>query len=111
MTKRRNSIDDGTPRSARVQQVIDDCIDRRAAGEAVSDDSLIVAHADLMPELAEALQALEKAKKSGVQLIRFGKIKSTRDAHGLAHPPELIAFLKDVPVVGYADARALSNKF
>ncbi|PQJ27242.1 beta-galactosidase [Rubritalea profundi] len=60
---------------------------------------------------AEALQALEKAKKSGVQLIRFGKIKTTRDAHGLAHPPELIAFLKEVPVVAYADARALSNQF
>jgi hypothetical protein len=60
---------------------------------------------------AEALKALGKAKKSGVQLIRFGKIKTTRDAHGLAHPPELIAFLKEVPVVDYADARALSNQF
>lgn len=60
---------------------------------------------------AEALKALEKAKKSGVQLIRFGKIKPTHDAHGLAHPPELVAFLKDVPVIGYADARALSNQF
>jgi len=60
---------------------------------------------------AEALKALEKAKKSGVKLIRFGQIKTTRDAHGLAHPPELIDFLKEVPVVTYADARTLSNQF
>ncbi len=60
---------------------------------------------------AEALQALEKAKKSGVQLVRFGTIKTTRDAHGLPHPPELIEFLKDVPVIAYADAHTLSNIF
>jgi beta-galactosidase len=60
---------------------------------------------------AEALKTLKKAKHSGVQLIRFGKIKTTRNAHGLAHPPELIAFLKEVPVYDYADAPTLSNQF
>jgi hypothetical protein len=60
---------------------------------------------------AEALKALEKTKNSGVQLIRFGKIKTTRNAHGQAHPPELTAFLNDVPVVRHAGSRALSNQF
>ena len=60
---------------------------------------------------AEALQALEKARRSGVQLVRFGEIRTTRDAHGLAHPPELTAFLEDVPALGYSDARALSHQF
>lgn len=60
---------------------------------------------------AAALLALENAKKSGVKIIRFGNIKTTRDAHGLAHPPELIAFLKDIPVLSYANARSLSNEF
>ena len=60
---------------------------------------------------AEALQALEKANKSGVRLIRFGKINTTRDAYGLPHAPELTAFLKDVPVIGYASASALSKEF
>jgi len=60
---------------------------------------------------AEALQALEKAEKSGVRLVRFGKMKTTCDQHGIEHAPETIAFLEDVEVYDYADARTLSNEF
>jgi serine/threonine protein kinase len=45
-------------RSERVRHVIDDCLRRRAEGETVSDQSLIDAHSELMPELAEALRRL-----------------------------------------------------
>ena len=57
-------------RSERIRQVVADCLRRRAAGDAVSDQSLIDAHADLMPELAVELRKLrfigaawEKAKE------------------------------------------------
>lgn len=59
----------------------------------------------------KALQVLKKAKKSGVQLVRFGEIKTVRDEHGFVHSPESIAFLEDIKVFDYADARALSNEF
>jgi serine/threonine protein kinase len=43
---------------ARVRAVLEDCLTRRAAGEAVSDESLIAAHPELMPELADELRKL-----------------------------------------------------
>ena len=46
------------PRSSQTQQVIDECLRRRVAGESVSDDAVIAAHPDLMPELESALQKL-----------------------------------------------------
>lgn len=59
----------------------------------------------------EALDALGKAKNSGIKIVRFGKIKTVRNEHGIAHPLESIAFLGNVPVYDYADAQTLSNKF
>ena len=41
-----------------VRDIIDDLIVRRAAGKVVTDESLIEAHPDLMPELADALRNL-----------------------------------------------------
>jgi len=46
-------------RAERIREVIADCLRRRAAGETVSDQSIIDAHADLMPDLAEELRKLE----------------------------------------------------
>ena len=51
----RPTVDDVQQRASLV---IDDCIRRRADGETVSDESLIGAHPDLMPELAEQLRRL-----------------------------------------------------
>ena len=64
MTQPPNSTDDTSPRSEQVQRVIDICIDRRAAGEEVTDDSLIAAHPDLMPELADALRNLKLVQQA-----------------------------------------------
>ena len=50
---------DSSDRSSLVQDVVKDCLRRRAAGEAVSDESLIAAHSELMPELGEELKKLQ----------------------------------------------------
>lgn len=63
---------DQTPnsRQALVHAVIAECLSRRAAGEAVSDESVIADHPGLMPDLGE-------------ELARFGAIdhgRTTRSA-------------------------------
>ncbi|MGB2823574.1 MAG: serine/threonine-protein kinase, partial [Phycisphaerae bacterium] len=45
-------------RSGRIREVVEDCLRRRAAGETVPDQSVIDAHPDLMPALAEELRRL-----------------------------------------------------
>jgi serine/threonine protein kinase/Tfp pilus assembly protein PilF len=43
-------------RPHRIQRLVDDCLSRQIAGEAVSIDDIASSHADLMPELGEALR-------------------------------------------------------
>ena len=60
-----------TPNRNRVQtirQVVNDCIERRAAGEAISDESLVAAHPELMPELADALRNLRMIEQAERQV-------------------------------------------
>lgn len=45
-------------RGAQIRQVIDDVLSRRGAGEAVSDEAICQAHAELLPELATELRKL-----------------------------------------------------
>ncbi len=57
---------DLSDRLVRVQRLLDDCIDRRIAGEDVSDQDIIVANVDLMPELGEELgnlAVIERARR------------------------------------------------
>jgi len=52
---------DGTAANARrerIRQVVRDCLRRRVAGETVSDQSILDAHPELNPELAEELRKL-----------------------------------------------------
>ena len=56
--KKNRQEPDVDSRAQRIRQVISDCLFRRNCGEEVSDDSLIEAHADLMPELAKDLQLI-----------------------------------------------------
>jgi tetratricopeptide (TPR) repeat protein len=51
-------IHDGDGATGRLRAVIDDCLRRRAAGEALADDALIAAHPELMPELGDELRKL-----------------------------------------------------
>ena len=53
-------------RRQRIRGIVHDCIIRRAAGEAISDQQLIDAHPDMMPELGlklRALQVIESAQR------------------------------------------------
>ena len=45
-------------RAERIQQVLNNCLLRRANGEVISDESLIESHSELGPELAEGLRNL-----------------------------------------------------
>lgn len=45
-------------RLAAAQAVADDCLRRRHSGEEISDADILEAHADLMPELGQALAAI-----------------------------------------------------
>ena len=47
-------------RSARLTRVVDDVIDRRRAGEDVSDEAITTAYPDLMPELGRRLRDLRR---------------------------------------------------
>ena len=65
---------DSEQRARRIERIVTDCRRRRAAGDSVADESLIEAHRDLMPELAEALHNLRlieaarrQAERSDVQ--------------------------------------------
>ena len=53
------NVDELRQRPQRIRQIVQDCIRRLAEGEGVSDESLIEAHADLMPELADELRKLK----------------------------------------------------
>ena len=48
-------------RSSRIQALVEDCLRRRAAGEVVSDQSLIDSHPELGQELKK-LQLIGEAK-------------------------------------------------
>ncbi len=45
-------------RSQQIQRVMADCLAQRGAGKTLTDESVIEAHADLLPELAEELHKL-----------------------------------------------------
>jgi tetratricopeptide (TPR) repeat protein len=63
-----NPGDVAADRSSRTQQLIDECLRRRVAGEPLADEEVIAGHADLMPELGEGLRKLsliERAVRRG----------------------------------------------
>jgi len=56
--------DKGSERDSRVQEVVDECICRRVAGEALIDEQVIHEHSDLMPELGDALRKLALVERA-----------------------------------------------
>ena len=52
-------------RLKRIQRVLDECLRRRAAGEALPDETVIHAHRDLLPELRERLTSLRLIEQAG----------------------------------------------
>ena len=64
----------------RIERVVDDVLQRRLAGEDVSDDTVIRHHLDLMPELGERLEALKLVERDArlVQAARPRRKKPTK---------------------------------
>jgi len=87
-------------RSRRVREVVRSCLRRRAAGEAVPDQSIIDAHPELMPDLAEELRKLriiEAARHQAESRPPEGEDAETAAAAGLHircphchHPVEVV---------------------
>ena len=63
MTQRQDD-DHGESRNLQVRRVVDSCIERRAAGEQLSDDAIIAANTELMPELGKALRNLQVVQRA-----------------------------------------------
>jgi len=60
---------DEASRTVLLRQVVDDCLRRRSSGEWVTDENLIAAHPELMPELRQELRKLalvERARRQAV---------------------------------------------
>jgi WD40 repeat protein len=62
-------------RTERIRHVVDDCVLRRAAGEEISDESLIAAHAELMPELGQELRNLRLVEEAQRQADRSATVE------------------------------------
>src|SRR5689334_481575 len=91
-TRYEETHDHSTAKHAEIQAVLDEQARRRAAGEAISDISIMEAHPELMPELGEALRkvrimaaAREKAfappETAGEQTVEHKP--SRKDSRGL----------------------------
>ena len=77
--------------TTQIGQIIDDLLRRRAAGEEVSQDSLIEAHPELMPELGEGLRKLRlieaaRGKAQGQQPAKGSDQPKLPETEGQAPP-------------------------
>ena len=85
MSQRSNPVDSDQPdRATRIQHVVDDCLLARAKGQVIIDESLIQAHPDLMPELADELRKLrmiEQAVRKAGQAERHSEHSDSPGLH------------------------------
>ena len=58
----------------------------------------------------ESLAALERARKAGVGIVRYGERMPSFDAYGFPHAEKATAFLKEVPVIRTDSAAQLSRR-
>jgi serine/threonine protein kinase len=76
-------------RSARIRRVVEDCLQRRAAGEPLTNEQVLANHADLLPELEQELDLLSLMERAA-ERARGGS--SSAEAifavgGGAVHPP------------------------
>ncbi len=100
---RESETPDAAPeqRSEQIRRVVADCLRRRSAGEEVSDESLIEAHPELMPELAAELRKLRAVAGARAQIEQSESDNADtlpQERHGLHircphchNPVELVA--------------------
>lgn len=77
MSPSKNNPDPGHEgRGQRILDILDACLQRRTAGESLTDAEIIAEHPELLPELEERLAALRLIERAG------------RAADGAAGPPD-----------------------
>jgi WD40 repeat protein len=74
---------DDRERAQRLRHLINDCLRRRAAGQEVSDQSLLEAHPDLMPELERELRNLRLIQEAQRQAESSQPDAPTGEQRGL----------------------------
>ena len=80
-----------TDRARRVAAVLDDVLRRRAHGETVDDDTVLATHAELRPELDEALRSLglrPRATSMQGNAGRDDKSQGYKESRRTSPPPE-----------------------
>jgi serine/threonine protein kinase len=98
--------DERNAKSARIREILDECARRRSAGEDVPDGDVIASHAELMPELQEALNQLAQPGRTGQDVTvtpTLGDDGST-EGRGTISPP-----LPGDTFAGYDIIRELSR--
>lgn len=78
------------------------------ARDGVPDDCRMLVIPNVGRLSAEALAALDKAGREGVQLLSYGKQRPVLDPYGLPHPEQATMFLKNVPKIAAGPAEELS---
>ena len=71
---------EASERDKRIQRVLDRVLRRRAAGEELPDEAVIVEHPDLMPELQGRLRALGLIERAGEQANGADRPRSAGDS-------------------------------
>ncbi len=64
MNPKPSSTPTDTDRVRRLAHLVEDVARRRLGGESLSDDTVIEAHPDLMPELGDSLRALDRVEEA-----------------------------------------------
>ena len=94
VASQRDESDRKGEHASRIRNIIEDCICRRAAGESLSDEQLVAAHADLMPELGAELTKLALIEDANRQARETVVSQAMRGGVPPAEPtlPQAIAF-------------------
>ena len=69
-------------RLAAIEAVIDQIITRRGDGEILTDEAIIAAHPDLMPELRAELDAWQQMHRARLAAERAGAIEQGMEVRG-----------------------------
>lgn len=92
------------PRTQQIRQIVDNVIERRAAGESITDQQVMEQHPHLMPELGEALVALKLVERAH-QAARSSDSAPTLDDPGMS----LTGSAARIQIKGYTLVREISR--
>ncbi len=74
LNKTRDNQSNGD-RAERIREIVDDYLQQRAHGNAISDESILTGHPELMPELAEQLRYVELFRAAQIDAEEYDSAK------------------------------------